>query len=67
MAKPADSGSGASDPDTKTVLDVCVGATRSPQDPDTQLAALLPQIAETKDPQELLRILRGLILNAHSD
>ncbi len=63
----ADQLRGAGDPDTHLVLQIFEGAQRSAGDPDRELAAILPEIEGTKDPQDLVRRLRGLVRDAHKD
>ena len=63
----ADQFSAAHDPDTQVVLQIFEGAQRSEGDPDRELAGILPEIEGTKDPQDLVRRLRGLVRDAHKD
>ena len=58
---------GPADPDTEKVLEIMRGASRSPRDPDIELATIISELADTTEADPYETVLARLVRDAHSD
>jgi hypothetical protein len=55
------------DPDTNKVLEVMRGASRTPRDPDVELATIISGLADIEEDAPFQSILAKLIRDANTD
>jgi hypothetical protein len=57
----------STDSDTLRVIDLLRGASRGPQDPDVELAEMLPKLGATSDESAVILALERLVRDANPD